>query len=75
MQTALSKLKAFWAAGEHRKALKLAASWPELGDHDEAIRNGWSAASNPNFIKQLGRNPDEDYKAGLAAVAERYDLT
>lgn len=72
--TATEELTRLWGAGQYRKALKLAASWPKLGDHEDAIRAGWAAASNPNFYRQLDKDPAADYAAGLAAVAARYNL-
>lgn len=74
METKLARLKALWAAGDYRAALKLAAGWPRLGRHRDAIRRGWAAASNPTFYRELGQDPDALYQAGLQAVAERYDL-
>ena len=74
MVTALQTLKDLWGAGEHRKALKLAASWPRLGEHKRAITQGWAATSNPAFYREIGREPAELYRNGLAAVATRYGL-
>lgn len=74
METAIAGLKKLWAAGEYRRALKLAASWPRLGPHKAAIQQGWAAAYNPGFYQQLGRDPAVLYAMGLMAVAERYGL-
>jgi len=74
MHTKLAQMKIMWAAGDYRGALKLAASWPQLGTHKEAITRGWAAVSNPKFYMELGQNPAALYKAGLVAVAERYTL-
>jgi len=74
VETKLQKLKGLWAAGEYRKALKLAASWPRLGEHKDAIQGGWSAWSTPNIYREMGFEPEAMYMAGLAAVAERYGL-
>lgn len=74
MQTALDKLKAHWKRGDYRKALKLAASWPNLGKHKDAITAGWAATSNPDFYRQMKKDPEELYAKGVAAVAARYDL-
>lgn len=74
MKTAIQKLRELWEAGEYRKALKLAASWPRLNEHAGAIHQGWAAASNPCFYRQLGKNPTALYVAGLRALADRYDL-
>ena len=71
---ASQKLRQLWEAGEYRKALKLAASWPRLGEHTDAIRAGWAATSNPAFYYQIDKDPDVAYAAGLAAVAARYNL-
>lgn len=73
-QQGLELLKALWAAGEYRKALKLAASWPRLGVHKAVIERGWMATSRRQFTIELGRDPDITYVAGLLAVAERYGL-
>lgn len=74
LPTAINKLREHWAADNYMKALRLAASWPRLGDHKDAIQKGWAAASNPNFYMELGYDPGQLYAAGLRAVAERYDL-
>lgn len=74
LKTALAELRGHWAAGDYRKALKLAASWPKLGPQKAAIQQGWAAASNPSFYRQLGKDPQACYQAGLVAVAERYGL-
>jgi hypothetical protein len=72
--TALTQLKRHWEAGEYRKALKLAAGWPKLGEHRDAIKTGWEAAARPNLYAQMGKDPAALEAAGLAAVAARYGL-
>jgi hypothetical protein len=74
MTTALDRLKNLWRGGEHRKALKLAASWPKLGDHKAAIQQGWAAAANPDLYRQMEKDPDALYAAGLVALMSRYKL-
>ena len=69
MKTAIQKLRSLWAAGDHRKAIKLAASGPQLGDH-----RGWAAISNPDVYRQLGEDPQTLYDLGLQALRERYGL-
>lgn len=74
----LSILKDFMAAGNHRAALKLAASWGKRGlgggAHAEAITKAWQATSTPDFYRSIGQNPDEIVEAGVAAILERYDI-
>jgi len=75
MPTKLEQLKKLWDAGDYRNALKLAATWPRLGEHKKAIQQGWAAAWNPGFYHQMGKDPAALYRDGLGALAERYDLT
>lgn len=74
MPTKLDAMKKLWNAGDHRGALKLAASWHRLGEHRNAIKGGWAAKWNPGFYRQLGKDPVVMYEAGLAALVERYEL-
>ena len=72
--TALQKLKNLMAAGEHRKALKLAAGWADLGEYKDAIERGWAAYSNPDFYRQIDECPDLLIQHGLHAIRERYNI-
>ena len=74
VQTKLTKLKTHVAAGDHRAALKLAAGWPRLGEHKEAIQRGWAAMVNPDFYRQIGQDPGLLIAAGVVAIRERYRL-
>ncbi len=74
LPSAINKLREHWAANNYRKALRLAASWPRLGDQKDAIQKGWAADSNPAFYSELGHNPEALFATGLRAVAERYEL-
>lgn len=72
--SAINELQGLWDVGEYRKALKLAAGWPRLGKHRDAIQAGWAAISNPSVYREMGKDPDTMYAEALAAIAERYDL-
>lgn len=72
---AIDQLRAHWAAGDYRKALKLAASWPRLGKHKNAIQQGWAAASNPRIYAEMGKDVDALVAKGLDAIQDRYTLT
>jgi hypothetical protein len=60
------------AIGDWRKALSIAARFPRLGEHDEAIRRAHEAAQRPEFQRQLGRCPAALVEAGKRALSERY---
>lgn len=66
------------AAGDHRAALKLAASWGRRGlgsgAHAEAITAAWAALTNEDFYRSIGKDPAALVAAGVAALKERYDV-
>ena len=60
------------ARNDGREALRLAAAFPHLGVHKEAIQRGWQACSRPDFYRSLGKDPDQLIAVGIAAVRVRY---
>lgn len=73
-ETKLARLQSLMAAGDFKAALKLAASFPRLGDHDDAIRRGWAAASQSANYRQMGYDVDALIAAGVAAIRERWKI-
>jgi hypothetical protein len=72
METKLSKLKKYMAEGNHHAALRLAATFFELGKHREAITRAWAAMVNTSLYLQMGECPTELIQAGINAINERY---
>jgi hypothetical protein len=68
-------LAALMRAGDWQRALALAASFPPLGDERKAILDARTAATNPAFLRQLGRDPAALLEAGRSALLRRYPLT
>jgi len=56
------------AAGQERDALRLAASFPRLGEEKLVITRAWAATTNPGFYQQMGKNPEDLYRAGIDAI-------
>lgn len=71
-QKKVEKLAGLMNSGNWHSALRLAASWPRLGEHEKAIRQAWAAESNPNFYRQLGKDVDKLVAGGIAALKARY---
>ncbi len=76
MKERVHKVREFWAEGDYRSAIQMAAqgNGRELGDHRRAIQAGWAAVWNPGFYRRLGPNPNTLYRAGLAAMVTVYGL-
>jgi hypothetical protein len=70
--TKLSQLKAAMQAEDWQLALRIAARFPELGEHAAAIRRGHEAYTNPRFYLQLGKDLEKLKAAGRRALIERY---
>lgn len=72
METKLSRLKALAASGDWHGALRIAAKFPQLGEHKRAITTGYEAATRPNFYLQIGKDPAALVEAGKQALRARY---
>lgn len=73
MKPKVQELREYMAAGDWRAALRLAARFPSLGTHREAITRGWEALVRPELYRQMGRDPDALVCAGIHALRERYE--
>ena len=71
----IEQLRAFMAAGDWRAALKLAASFADLGSEKEPIMRGWEAFARPEFQRALHKDPAALIEAGKAALVRRYTVT
>ncbi len=74
METKIAKLRTAWNAGDRRSALGIAARFPRLENHAEAIQRGWGAVQNPAFYRQIGKDPDELEALAYRALIDRYQL-
>jgi hypothetical protein len=74
METKLAKLKAALATGDHVGALRIAAKVPQLGDEKADITRAWGAIQNPDFFRQLGKDPERLIELGVLALRRRYKI-
>ena len=74
MQTKLSTLETAFFAGDFKKAIAIAAKFPRLGEHRNAILDAHMAFTNPRFLRQVGRDVDACIEAGKSALIAAYRL-
>ena len=74
METKLSKLKTAWGSGNKFEALRIASSFGRLGKHEKDIMTGWTAANNPKFYTQIGKDPDALLEKAYEALIDKYKL-
>ena len=72
MQKKIDKLRAMMDAGQWDAAIKLAARFPRLGEHEKPIRQASSAMLSPGMYRGMGRDPDALIEAGKQALIARY---
>lgn len=71
----LAKVLAAVAKDDWDAAIKLAAKVTTMGIYAEAISRGKEAIANPDFYRQLGKDPDKLRTEAIAALKERLQST
>lgn len=74
MQTKLSQLKDAYHAGDTAKAIRIAARFPDLGAHRNAILDANIAITNPRWTLNMKRDIEQTIAAGINALRNRYSL-
>lgn len=74
MKTKIDRLREMTAQGDWDEAIKLAASFPRLGDQRKAITQAREAISRPEFQRQLGRDPAQLIEAGIQSMRAKWSL-
>lgn len=72
--TKLDTLKAAAARGDWQTAFSIAARFPRLGAHRNAVLDAHSAYTNPRFLAQIGRDVGACIEAGKSALIAAYSL-
>ncbi len=72
METKISILRTHMTKGDWPKAIALAAKFPRLGAHRNAILDAQLALTNPSFIKGIKKDPQQLIEAGKAALIAAY---
>lgn len=74
METKLQTLKNAAQAGDWQKAFSIAARFPRLGAHRNAILDAHTAYTNPRFLAQIGRNVESCIDSGKSALIAAYGI-
>jgi hypothetical protein len=68
------KIRAAWAAGDRVGALRIAARFFDRSDATITFKRGMDAHNNPDFYRQLGKDPDLLLSAALELLARKFSL-
>jgi hypothetical protein len=68
------KIRTAWAAGDRIGALRIAARFFDRSDETKAFKRGMDAHNNPEFYRQLGKDPEQILGSALEMLAMRFSL-
>jgi len=68
----IDALLAYMRSDNWQRALRLAASFPRLGEHKGAIVRAHEVLAHPGFYSQLGFDETSILHEGIAALRARY---
>jgi hypothetical protein len=72
--TKLDSIRAAWAAGDRLGALRIAARFFDRSGATKAFKRGMDAHNNPEFYRQLGKDPDLLLRTALELLARKFSL-
>lgn len=74
METKLSVVKNHMRNGQWQEAIRVAAKFPRLDGHRDAILSAHMAYTNPRFVVQLKKDIEALKAEGQNALLDRFGL-
>ena len=75
MMRKVDKLRDAWLSGDQIGALRIAARFFDRSQDTKAFKRGMSAYNNPDFYRQLGKEPEHIVRDALEALGRRFGLS
>lgn len=73
-ESKLDKLRAAWARGDRIGALRIASHFWDRSPETQIFKRGWDAHNNPNFFRQIKKDPAALTELALATLAAKFNL-
>jgi hypothetical protein len=67
-----NQIRAAWVAGDRIGALRIAARFFDRSIDTKTFKRGIDAHNNPNFYRQLGKDPEQLMAAALELLAKKF---
>ena len=74
MDCKTDKIRAAWRAGDRIGALRIAARFFDRSEQTKTFKRGIAAHNNPDFYRQLGKDPGQIVADALGMLAKRFSL-
>ncbi len=68
------RIRAAWAAGDCIGALRIAAKFFDRSEATKSFKRGMDAYNNPDFYRQLGKDPDLLVTLAVKLLQKRFRL-
>src|SRR5260370_2454554 len=75
MNCKTDKIRTVWAAGDRVGALRVAARFFDRSADTKIFKRGIDAHNNPDFYRQLGKDPEQMVQMALNVLARRFGLS
>ena len=72
--TKTDRIRAAWAAGDCIGALRIAAKFFDRSEATKSFKRGMNAYNNPDFYRQLGKDPDLLVALAVKLLQKRFGL-
>ena len=74
MRSKTEQIRAAWAAGDRVGALRIAARFFDRSADTKTFKRGMDAHNNPNFYRQIGKEPELLVRNALEVLARRFKV-
>ena len=74
MNRKTDQIRAAWAAGDQIGALRIAARFFDRSIDTKTFKRGMGAYNNPDFYRQLGKEPQQLIASALELLATKFGL-
>jgi hypothetical protein len=68
------QIRAAWAVGDRLGALRISAGFFDRSEATKTFKRGMDAHNNPQFYRQLGKDPGHLTTTALEALAKQFKL-
>jgi hypothetical protein len=74
VQRKADQIRAAWSTGDRVGALRIAARFFDRSANTRTFKRGMDAYNNPNFYRQVGKDPEQLTAAALELLARKFGL-
>jgi len=74
MNCKADQIRAAWHSGDRIGALRIAARFFDRSIDTVTFKRGMDAYNNPDFYRQLGKDPEQLMTAALEVLAKKFGL-